>query len=191
MAENAVACACGQPLHYSDPATQRAVEGVIRLKGDSCQMIITPRGKWRVPIHYIALHGLSAPGPAGTGRPSWVPEDWMMGVEKPIEYSNPEWSQKDWLDRFYLISKRIAANRRRGDAWQARGTGLALAAGSAELTSVLGNYTPLLWFGIGTAISAFVCWTIDWVHYQPLEQLGNRSLQDIVDELGRRSGSHA
>lgn len=52
-------CACGQPLHYTDPAIQRAVEKQIADLGENVK-VSTTRGTWSVPRHYIALHGLNA-----------------------------------------------------------------------------------------------------------------------------------
>lgn len=50
-------CHCGQPLHYSDPAVQAVVERMIEKLGE--MTIIAVEGRvWRVPRHYIALHGL-------------------------------------------------------------------------------------------------------------------------------------
>jgi len=53
-------CACGRALlHYSDPTTQALVEQLVQACGPTVT-ITTPRGAWRVPRHYIALHGLRA-----------------------------------------------------------------------------------------------------------------------------------
>jgi hypothetical protein len=51
-------CHCGRPLHYSDPGIRNYVMRVIALKGP--HMIISDgRGRrWRVPRHYLALHGV-------------------------------------------------------------------------------------------------------------------------------------
>jgi hypothetical protein len=50
-------CACGQPLHYSDPAIQAYVELMIEELGPTVP-ISTPAGTWDVPRHYLALHGI-------------------------------------------------------------------------------------------------------------------------------------
>jgi hypothetical protein len=52
-------CACGQPLHYSDPAIQALVERLIARLGPEIPVQVGARA-WRVPRHYIALHGLKA-----------------------------------------------------------------------------------------------------------------------------------
>jgi hypothetical protein len=69
-------CACGQPLHYSDPDQQRKVQSLVDSLGplmpvsvqfdatgdrrfygiDAAKLTCT----WMVPRHYIALHGLVA-----------------------------------------------------------------------------------------------------------------------------------
>jgi len=59
-------CACGQPLHYSDPALRKVVERLIRQAGGNPLIVVTvtsqrPGVKTRhflVQRHYIALHGL-------------------------------------------------------------------------------------------------------------------------------------
>jgi hypothetical protein len=51
-------CACGHPLHYRDPATERAVRQLVAHLGPDIQ-ITTPAGTWLVPRHYVALHGIS------------------------------------------------------------------------------------------------------------------------------------
>jgi len=52
-------CPCGKPLHYSNPSTQALVERMISLLGPTIKVTRTQDGRtWRVPRHYIALHGL-------------------------------------------------------------------------------------------------------------------------------------
>lgn len=52
-------CACGHPLHYSVPALRAAVEDLMTRLGP--EILVTVAGRtWRVPRHYIALHGLRA-----------------------------------------------------------------------------------------------------------------------------------
>lgn len=49
-------CACGRPLHYTDPKTRRDVERLIKTQGDDIGVQIGDR-RWLVQRHYIALHG--------------------------------------------------------------------------------------------------------------------------------------
>ena len=50
-------CACGRPLHYSDPAIRAAVEAA---HPDSHVVVQVDGRRWKVQRHYIALHGLRA-----------------------------------------------------------------------------------------------------------------------------------
>lgn len=52
-------CACGRPLHYSDPDTQERVERIVEDRGQFIR-VATTEGAWLVQRHYIALHGLKA-----------------------------------------------------------------------------------------------------------------------------------
>lgn len=52
-------CACGQPLHYSQPANQAIVQRLIDMHGPLL-IVRTPQGAWWVPRHWIALHGIAA-----------------------------------------------------------------------------------------------------------------------------------
>jgi len=56
-------CACGKPLHYSDPAKQAEVEEFIQLvKKPNVLVYVREGGMLRyfiVQRHYIALHGLT------------------------------------------------------------------------------------------------------------------------------------
>lgn len=52
-------CACGQPLHYSDPALQEQIQKLVDELGE-CIDINIGTGTWAVPRHYIALHGIKA-----------------------------------------------------------------------------------------------------------------------------------
>lgn len=52
-------CACGKPLHYSNPEMQQVVEEIIQVKGKDIKVTIGDRS-WMVQRHYIALHGLSS-----------------------------------------------------------------------------------------------------------------------------------
>ena len=49
-------CPCGAVLHYPDTAIERFVRRQIRRFGTAI-VIQTPDGTWRVPVHYLALHG--------------------------------------------------------------------------------------------------------------------------------------
>jgi hypothetical protein len=59
-------CHCGQPLHYTSQRVAAWVGEEIRLLGPT--VIVTVGGRsWRVPRHYIALHGLKGRDVAGLG----------------------------------------------------------------------------------------------------------------------------
>ena len=63
-------CHCGKPLHYTDPEIQRAVEKLIEQLGETVKVTLMDDGRertWRVPRHYIALHGLKGREVAGLG----------------------------------------------------------------------------------------------------------------------------
>ncbi len=52
-------CACGRPLHYSDPRVEALVRDLVARLGPT--MPVSTGGRtWLVPRHYIALHGLNA-----------------------------------------------------------------------------------------------------------------------------------
>jgi len=54
-------CACGKPLHYSDPKMEALVRKMIKIAGgDEYVLCRSSAGAWRVQRHYIALHGLKA-----------------------------------------------------------------------------------------------------------------------------------
>jgi hypothetical protein len=59
-------CHCGLPLHYSDPDVRDAVERCIQEKGEFVTVTVCGRS-WRVPRHYIALHGLKGAEVASLG----------------------------------------------------------------------------------------------------------------------------
>jgi hypothetical protein len=61
-------CACGLPLHYTDPIVQAFVEGVIRERGPNVIATIGGRAV-EVPRHFIALHGLDNLDPEAMGFP--------------------------------------------------------------------------------------------------------------------------
>lgn len=50
-------CACGKLLHYSSTFQMALVESFVKRSGETVP-VHTPQGKWRVPRHYIALHGI-------------------------------------------------------------------------------------------------------------------------------------
>jgi hypothetical protein len=52
-------CACGQPLHYSDPAIERRVSRLVEQLGEYIPVEVAGV-KYKVQRHYIALHGLKA-----------------------------------------------------------------------------------------------------------------------------------
>jgi hypothetical protein len=54
-------CACGKPLHYLNPTARRITEESIAIHGPYVTVTVTGKGSWKVPRHYIALHGLYAP----------------------------------------------------------------------------------------------------------------------------------
>jgi len=54
-------CACGLPLHYSDPGIRMLVEATIASAGGDPYITVTVNHRsWRVQRHFIALHGLNA-----------------------------------------------------------------------------------------------------------------------------------
>lgn len=52
-------CACGQPLHYADPAFRELTETLVEALGPT-MAVTTPSGRYEVSRHYIALHGIKA-----------------------------------------------------------------------------------------------------------------------------------
>ena len=52
-------CPCGKPLHYTDNGIQKWVEEMIAEHGPTTNVTVEGR-TWKVPRHYIALHGLMA-----------------------------------------------------------------------------------------------------------------------------------
>lgn len=50
-------CHCGRPLHYLDQRLQVMVDKLVDSLGEYTN--VTVRGRtWKVPRHYIALHGI-------------------------------------------------------------------------------------------------------------------------------------
>jgi hypothetical protein len=54
-----ILCACGRPLHYSDPKVREMIEQIISENGERIKVTRESRS-WMVPRHYIALHGLNS-----------------------------------------------------------------------------------------------------------------------------------
>ena len=52
-------CACGLPLHYHNPEVQCMITKLVETLGPDVPVIWQGR-TWRVPRHFIALHGLKA-----------------------------------------------------------------------------------------------------------------------------------
>ncbi len=50
-------CHCGKPLHYANPVVQGMVERMVAELGETVTVQMDGR-KWKVPRHFIALHGL-------------------------------------------------------------------------------------------------------------------------------------
>ncbi len=50
-------CACGRPLHYSDPKMQRIVQSLVDDLGPDVEVTVGEQS-WLVPRHYVALHGI-------------------------------------------------------------------------------------------------------------------------------------
>lgn len=57
MAEH---CACGRPLHYTDPTVRAFVEAVIARQGPTIKVTVLGGRTYLVPRHYLALHGVKA-----------------------------------------------------------------------------------------------------------------------------------
>ena len=65
-------CACGKPLHYSSPVLQAMVQDFVDRLGEDINVIAGGRC-WRVPRHFIALHGIKASELSKLGFPE-VPD---------------------------------------------------------------------------------------------------------------------
>jgi hypothetical protein len=50
-------CACGEPLHYTDPTIEGQVTKLVEDLGETVSIRLGAR-RWAVPRHYIALHGI-------------------------------------------------------------------------------------------------------------------------------------
>lgn len=52
-------CHCGEPLHYASEESLQYMERMVEALGEYIEVQV-PSGRFRVPRHYIALHGLVA-----------------------------------------------------------------------------------------------------------------------------------
>lgn len=68
-----VYCACGKPLHYTDPADQARVERLVAAEGPDIMVRLGNR-TWLVPRHYIALHGVKGSDLPGLRFPEVRPD---------------------------------------------------------------------------------------------------------------------
>jgi hypothetical protein len=59
-------CACGRPLHYTDPMVERLIHTMIKELGPTVPVTVDTR-TWLVPRHFIALHGITGQNLAGLG----------------------------------------------------------------------------------------------------------------------------
>lgn len=59
-------CACGKPLHYSDPSAQHQIDALVSELGEFIEVTVGGRS-WLVSRHYIALHGLKGSDLASLG----------------------------------------------------------------------------------------------------------------------------
>lgn len=51
-------CFCGEPLHYSDKEVEDYMRKLVAEKGEFITIKIMDGFSYRVPRHYIALHGI-------------------------------------------------------------------------------------------------------------------------------------
>ncbi len=51
-------CSCGLPLHYAHPASLEWMQKLVDELGPDVVMTLAGAGIWRVPRHYVALHGV-------------------------------------------------------------------------------------------------------------------------------------
>lgn len=65
-------CACGQPLHYSDPMVRYMTERLIAALGKEVEVRFGNRA-WMVPRHFHALHGVP---------PAFAPVEEMEQIAK-------------------------------------------------------------------------------------------------------------
>lgn len=50
-------CPCGKPLHYTNTESRRIMDQLCAELGNTMKVSLSDRS-WRVPRHYIALHGI-------------------------------------------------------------------------------------------------------------------------------------
>ena len=50
-------CACGKPLHYTNSELEKIMRMMVEQKGETITVTVGDRS-WRVPRHFIALHGI-------------------------------------------------------------------------------------------------------------------------------------
>lgn len=50
-------CYCGKPLHYTDKRTSKFINEMVRTLGEFVNVIYLDK-IYKVPRHYIALHGI-------------------------------------------------------------------------------------------------------------------------------------
>jgi hypothetical protein len=67
-------CACGKPLHYTDPTVRKVMDQLVKNLGPTIRVtIVDPKTKepktYLVQRHFIALHGLNGWEVAGLGFP--------------------------------------------------------------------------------------------------------------------------
>lgn len=67
-------CACGRPLHYSDPASQAQVQTLVDRLGADVEVTVGNRS-WLVQRHYIALHGIKGADLPTLGFPEVKSDD--------------------------------------------------------------------------------------------------------------------
>lgn len=53
-------CHCGQPLHYTVPAIEAFMRKLVAEAGEFVDITVVGGKTYRVPRHYIALHGINA-----------------------------------------------------------------------------------------------------------------------------------
>lgn len=57
--QNESNCWCGRPLHYKNKSDKQMVEGVVSRFGEYINVQVEDDKTYRVPRHYIALHGIT------------------------------------------------------------------------------------------------------------------------------------
>lgn len=61
MSQTMQMCECGKPLHYSDPSIEAIVRKLIDRLGERVTVSVAgTRRAYKIPRHYVALHGLAA-----------------------------------------------------------------------------------------------------------------------------------